>query len=99
MLYNAVMAIKSFQHKGIEQFFLKGTKAGIQAAHAAKLNRQLLALNAAKAPADMDMPGWGFHSLKGKLAGQYAVSVNGNWRLTFAFEGADAVLVNYLDYH
>jgi proteic killer suppression protein len=93
------MAIKSFQHKGLERYFLKGSKAGIQAVHAAKLGRLLARLNVATAPEDMNVPGWGFHGLKGDLAGQYAVSVNGNWRLTFAFDGRDAVVVDYQDYH
>lgn len=93
------MAITSFQHKGVEQFFLQGTKAGIQPAHASKLARQLARLNVATKPQDMNVPGWSLHPLKGQDAGRYAVSVNGNWRLTFMFEGTDAVLVDYLDYH
>jgi proteic killer suppression protein len=93
------MPIKSFQHKGLEQFFLKGSKAGIQAAHASKLSRQLARLNVATSAADMNLPGWGLHPLKRDLAGHYAVEVNGNWRLTFTFDGVDAVLVDYLDYH
>jgi proteic killer suppression protein len=56
-------------------------------------------LNAAAKPEDMNLPGWGFHGLQGQEKGRYAVSVNGNWRLTFAFEGEDAVLLNYEDYH
>jgi proteic killer suppression protein len=47
----------------------------------------------------MDAPGWGLHSLKGDLAGHWTISVNGNWRMTFAFDGTDAVLVDYQDYH
>jgi proteic killer suppression protein len=47
----------------------------------------------------MNVPGWKLHSLKGELAGQWSVWVSGNWRLTFAFEGDDAVLVDYRDYH
>jgi len=47
----------------------------------------------------MNVPGWGLHPLTAELAGHYAVSVNGNWRLTFTFEGEDAVLVDYQDYH
>lgn len=93
------MAIKSFRHKGVERFFLSGSKAGIQAAHAPKLSRLLGRLSVAVAPEDMNLPGWGFHRLKGDLAGHYAVQVNGNWRVTFKFEGPDAVLVDYLDYH
>jgi len=47
----------------------------------------------------MNIPGWQWHSLKGNLAGHWSVSVNGNWRLTFTFEGDDAILVDYQDYH
>lgn len=47
----------------------------------------------------MGAPSWGLHSLQGNLAGHWSVTVNGNWRLTFKFEGGDAVLVNYQDYH
>ena len=91
--------IKSFRHKGVERFFLKGTKAGIQAAHAAKLARQLQRLDVARRPQDMNVPGWKLHALKGEFAGRWAVWVSGNWRLTFEFEGEDAILVDYQDYH
>jgi len=91
--------IRSFRHKGIERFFLTGSKAGIQPSHATRLNEQLTALNAASRPENMGIPGWHLHPLKGDLAGQWAVTVSGNWRLTFAFEGEDAILVNYQDYH
>jgi len=47
----------------------------------------------------MNFPGWKFHSLSGELAGHWAVSVNANWRLTFTFDGEDAILVDYQDYH
>jgi toxin HigB-1 len=47
----------------------------------------------------MDLPGWRFHALTGKLKGHWAVWVDENWRLTFTFEGRDAVLVDYQDYH
>jgi len=91
--------IRDFRHKGIEAFFLSGSKAGIQPAHAKRLRLQLTRLNAATSPADMNSPGWRLHSLKGELAGRWAVDVSGNWRLTFAFEGRDAILVDYHDYH
>lgn len=91
--------IKSFRHRGIERFFKKGTKAGIQAKHAEKLRVQLFALDNAMRPQDMNAPGWRLHPLKGDLAGYWSVDVSGNWRLTFAFQGEDAILVDYLDYH
>ncbi|KVD90877.1 Killer protein [Burkholderia stagnalis] len=91
--------IKSWQHKGLEAFFRNGSKAGIRPDHAPRLRRQLARLDAAGAPLDMNVPGWRFHRLEGSLAAHYAVSVNGNWRLTFRFEGPDAVLVDYQDDH
>lgn len=91
--------IRSFLHKGIEAYFRKGTKAGIQAAHAERLRRQLAQLHQAQAPRDVAVPGWKLHPLSGRLEGHWAVTVSGNWRLTFRFEEGDAVLVDYQDYH
>jgi proteic killer suppression protein len=89
----------SFVHKGLEQFFRTGSKAGIQPSHAAKLRRQLAQLEQAGSAQDMNLPGWGLHPLKGDMAGHWSAWVNGNWRLTFRFEDGDAVLVDYQDYH
>ena len=83
----------------MERFFLSGSKAGIQPIHAVRLSDQLSVLNVATGPKQMDIPGWKLHALKGHLAGYWAVSVSGNWRLTFSFDGEDAILVDYQDYH
>ena len=91
--------IRSFRHKGAQAFFQTGSKAGIQAAHAARLRVQLTTLDSADGPQDMNLPGWKFHKLQGNLQDHYAVTVNRNWRLTFAFEDGDAILVDYHDYH
>ena len=91
--------IKSFRHRGVERFFRTGSKAGIQPKHADKLRLQLFTLDSAKQPADLRAPGWNLHRLAGNLEHHWAISVSGNWRLTFRFEGEDAVLVDYQDYH
>lgn len=91
--------LKSYRHKGIKQFAETGSKAGIQPEHANRLRRLLSALDAATCPANMNAPGYALHPLKGELEGHWAVRVSGNWRLTFAFEGEDAILVDYKDYH
>jgi proteic killer suppression protein len=91
--------IQSFRHKGVQRFFGTGSKAGIQPKHAGRLKLLLAQLNISQTPAEMNLDGWDWHALKGDMAGHWAVSVNGNWRLTFTFDGVDAVLVDYKDYH
>jgi toxin HigB-1 len=59
----------------------------------------LSALDVASSPADLNAPGYGLHPLHGNLEGHWAVRITGNWRLTFAFDGEDAILVDYQDYH
>jgi proteic killer suppression protein len=91
--------IKSFRHKGIERFFRTGSKAGIPAKHATRLRLQLFALNRAKTAADVNAPGWALHPLHHDLEDHWAITVSGNWRLTFKFEGEDVILVDFRDYH
>lgn len=91
--------IKSFKHKGLQQFFETGTKAGIQPHHSAKLARQLFRLDNARDASDMNVPGWRLHALEGELSKHFSIVVNGNWRITFMFENEDAILVDYQDYH
>ncbi len=91
--------IKSFEHKGLKKFWETGTTAGIQASHALKLRLILQRLNAACIVSDMDFYGARLHPLKGDLKGLWAVTVSGNWRVTFRFEAGDAYVVNYVDYH
>jgi proteic killer suppression protein len=91
--------IQNFRHKGLQRFFAKSDYWGIPAQHAARIERLLDRLDAAVKPEDMDLPGYRFHSLKGDRQGDYAVSVSGNWRLTFRFEGEDATDVDLEDYH
>lgn len=91
--------IKTFRHKGLQEYFETGSKAGIQPSHAPKLRRQLRKLDEASNASDMNIPGWKLHPLGGDLADHYAVWVNANWRMTFTFESTDAVLVDYHDYH
>lgn len=91
--------IKSFSHKGLQAFFVSGSKAGIQAAHANRLRLQLAKLDSLSAPDDMDLPGWKLHPLKGDKKGHWAVWVDQNWRMTFKIEGGHATIVNYQDYH
>lgn len=91
--------IKSFRHKGLQTYFEKGSKAGIQAQHSSRLRLMLSRLDDSAKASDMDAPGWKLHALKGDLKGHWAVWVDGHWRLTFTFDAKDAILVDYPDYH
>lgn len=91
--------IKSFIHKGLEKFFLKGSKAGIQARHENRIRLILAQLNQAKVVEDMNIPFLHLHELKGDRKGIWSVTVQANWRITFQFENGDAEIVNYEDYH
>ncbi|MDP1718559.1 MAG: type II toxin-antitoxin system RelE/ParE family toxin [Burkholderiales bacterium] len=91
--------IRSFRHKGLERHFSKSDRSGINNKQAARILRLLDRLDASAKPEDMNLPGYRFHGLKGDRKGTYAVSVSGNWRITFRFGDGDAFDVNLEDYH
>lgn len=91
--------IKTFKHKGIEDFFYSGKKKGIKPEHADRLEKILDRLNAANVIKDMNYPGSNLHKLTGDKKGQYAVNVSGNWRVFFEFYAGNAYVLDYDDYH
>ena len=91
--------IKSFRHKGLQRFFETGKTTGIRAKHAKRLRLQLAALDTAQSIEDMKIPGYRLHRLKGAAKDRWSISVSGNWRVTFEFEGRDAHVIDYEDYH
>ena len=91
--------IQNFKHKGLERFFVKGTKSGIKISHANRLRLILGRLNASIGPKDMDLPGLYLHQLKGRSRSRWSLRVSGNWRVTFRFDGPDAIDIDYEDYH
>ncbi|WON77417.1 type II toxin-antitoxin system RelE/ParE family toxin [Serratia sp. UGAL515B_01] len=91
--------IKSFKHKGLRQFFEKGIQSGINTQHVNKLRQRLAVLNEAEDIGEMNLPGYRLHPLTGDRQGQWAITVSGNWRVTFEFIEGDAYIVNYEDYH
>ena len=91
--------IVSFRHKGLRLLYETGSAKGVQAAHKMKLLRILAAIDVAVSPAELTLPAYRLHPLKGDMAGHWSIWVNGNWRVTFRFVGADTELVDYQDYH
>ena len=95
----SLLMIKKFIHKGLEKFFIKGSKAGIQARHASRIRLILAQLNQAKTVEDMNIPTLALHQLKGKRKGVWAVTVQANWRITFRFIVVILSSCKSLDYH
>lgn len=91
--------IKSFRHKGLKKLYETGSQQGVRTEHTSRSRLILARLDACQSPQDMGLPGLSLHQLKERYQGFWAVSVSGNWRAIFRFEGNDAVDLDYLDYH
>ncbi len=91
--------IRSIRHKGLKRPHDDDDPRGVMAEHAVKLRDILARLNAARTVADMDLPGFRLHPLKGELKRFYAVTVLANWRVIFSFAENDAYDVDLVDYH
>ena len=91
--------IRTFRHHGLRELYEQGRSSKTAPSHTPKLLRILTALDRSTGPQGMDLPGFRLHPLKGRLRGHYAVSVSGNWRVTFRFDDGHVVDVDYLDYH
>lgn len=92
--------IRHIRHAGLKRFYERGDRRRLMAEHVPKIARILAQLDIAKAPVDMDIPGFRLHPLTGDLAGFWSVTVRANWRITFRFDEHGAVVeVDYVDYH
>ena len=91
--------IRSFRHKGLKRLYEEDDSRGISADHAVKLCDILARLDAAVTVADLDVPGFRLHPLKGQEKGFWAVTVRANWRVIFRFSERAAMDVDYVDYH
>ena len=91
--------IESFRHKGLKLLFERGDRSKLPATLTDKIERILARLDEAAEVRNMDLPGYRLHPLKGSLAGFWAVSVSGNWRIIFRFEAGRASAVDLVDYH
>jgi toxin HigB-1 len=91
--------IASFRHKGLKLLFEKGDPRRVRPDHADRIGRILARLEEASEVGNMSLPGFRLHPFKGDLAGYWSVTVSGNWRIIFRFEGGDASDVDLIDYH
>ncbi|WP_373490923.1 type II toxin-antitoxin system RelE/ParE family toxin [Parasphingorhabdus sp.] len=91
--------IRSFRSKALKRMVLRGDVSKLSVPNVQRVERMLERLNSAVLPDDLNLPGYRFHSLKGQDKGRYAVDASGNWRITFGWDGKDAVDVDLEDYH
>jgi proteic killer suppression protein len=91
--------IQSFKHRGLKRLYEENNSRGINPQHVKKIRRILFHLDNATQMKDMDAPGYALHPLKGERQGEWAVSVSGNWRITFRFHAGEFFDVDYIDYH
>jgi toxin HigB-1 len=91
--------IRSIRHKGLKRLHEDDDPRGVIREHTVKLRDILARLDAATTAADMDLPGFRLHPLKGDLKGLWAVTVRANWRVIFRLAEGDALDVDYIDYH
>jgi toxin HigB-1 len=77
----------------------KGDASKLSVPNVRKVETILARLDAALVPDDLNLLGYRFHGLKGQDRGRYAVDASGNWRITFAWDGKDAIDIDLEDYH
>jgi proteic killer suppression protein len=91
--------IRSFRSKALRQFAETGDASKLNVPNVGRVRRILRALNEAKRPEEMNLPGYRFHRLLGRSKGRYAVDTSGNWRVTFGWDGEYAIDIDLEDYH
>jgi proteic killer suppression protein len=91
--------IESFRSRALKRYWTKGDAGAVRPDWAKKVRLILSRLDVAREPGEMDLPGFGFHPLKGNQAGRFAVWISRNWRITFAWQGENAAEVDMEDYH
>jgi toxin HigB-1 len=93
------MVVRTFRHRGLRRLFQDGDAGKIRADQLKRIADVLSHLDTAVRPADVDLPGYRLHPLKGDLKGYWSVSISGNWRVVFRFEDDDVFDVDLVDYH
>ena len=91
--------IRHFKHKGLKKLYETGSQQGVHPEHVKRLRLILARLDASTAPQDMNLPGLKLHPLKGQYKDFWSVTISGNARIIFRFEGQHAFNIDYIDYH
>ncbi len=91
--------IESFRRRGLKRLYEQGDGSKVRAGQLSRISDVLFHLDRAQAPADLDLPGYRLHPLKGGWKGCWSVTISGNWRIIFRFEDGDPFEVDLAGYH
>jgi proteic killer suppression protein len=91
--------IRSFRHRGLKRLYQHGDPSAVNPEQASRIEDVLAHLEYATMPADLDLPGYRLHPLKGAFKGHWSVTISGNWRVTFRIYDGDVYDVDLVDYH
>ncbi len=91
--------IRTFRHRGLKRLFQRNDASGLSAERVSRIEDVLAHLDSATRPADLDLPGYRLHRLRGGLKGFWSVTISGNWRIVFRVDDGDVYDVDLLDYH
>jgi proteic killer suppression protein len=94
-----MLMIKTLRHRGLKRLFEGGDASKVRADQLKRIADVLAHLDTAQRPADVDLPGYRLHPLKGGLKGHWSVSISGSWRIVFCLEDGDVFDVDLVDYH
>jgi toxin HigB-1 len=87
------------KHHALKRLVKSGDASKINAQWRRKVERILALLHIAVAPSELDLPGFGYHELKHDRKGTHAVTIQGNWRITFKWDEQGPYDVDMEDYH
>ena len=91
--------IRRFRHRGLKRLYERDDPSRVATDLVERVKLALADLDSANHLRDIDLPGYRLHPLRGDRRGIWSISVSGNWRITFRFEGDDVYDVDLVDYH
>ena len=92
--------IKSWANSRSRRFYDEGKTSKFRSLNIDEADELLATLDAATSLTDLSpLKSVGLHKLSGDRTGQWAMTVNGSWRICFRFKNGNAYDVEITDYH
>ncbi|MXW46048.1 MAG: peptidase [Gammaproteobacteria bacterium] len=91
--------MRRFKNRGLKRLYERGDTSKVRTDNARRIALALADLDSANKPADLDLPGYRLHRLRGSLKDYWSIAISRNWRITFRVEQGDVYDVDLVDYH